>query len=262
MAEVADPQEDAVARRLMAQVAHAKSSSFIALLDADGHVLDVNPAALIAGGVDRAEVDRPAAVDDARGGRRRPTRTSATLERAVARGRRRPLRPLRRRRPRRAARRARHARPPAAPAARARRAGRLHRRRGPHDHRPQARRAAARAPERRALGADRAPRARARLPRAAARRALARPARAAAGRDHALRAAAALATRRRTLRAQVVNIRLAALGALEQINDMLEQVKADHGEARLALVDADLARAVRTVAESVRAAGRGSRASS
>ena len=48
---------------------------------------------------------------------------------------------------------------------------------------------------------------------------------------------------------QVVNIRLAALSALEQINDMLEQVKADHGEARLALVDADLARAVRTVAE-------------
>ena len=41
-------------------------------------------------------------------------------------------------------------------------------------------------------------------------------------------------------RAQVVNIRIAALGALEQINDMLEQVKADHGEARLTLVDADL----------------------
>ena len=46
-----------------------------------------------------------------------------------------------------------------------------------------------------------------------------------------------------------MNIRLAALSALEQINDMLEQVKADHGEARLTLVDADLARAVRTVAE-------------
>jgi two-component sensor histidine kinase len=52
------------------------------------------------------------------------------------------------------------------------------------------------------------------------------------------------------LRAQVANIRLAALSALEQINDMLEQVKADHGEARLSLVDADLARAVRTVSES------------
>jgi PAS domain S-box-containing protein len=52
------------------------------------------------------------------------------------------------------------------------------------------------------------------------------------------------------VRAQVVNIRVAALGALEQINDMLEQVKSDHGEARLSVVDADLARAVRTVAES------------
>jgi signal transduction histidine kinase len=52
------------------------------------------------------------------------------------------------------------------------------------------------------------------------------------------------------VRAQAVNIRMAALGALEQINDMLEQVKADHGETQLALMDADLARAVRTVAES------------
>src|SRR4051794_756770 len=56
MAEVEGPQEDPVTRRLMAQVAHAKSSSFIVLLDIEGHVLDVNPAALIAGGVDRAEV--------------------------------------------------------------------------------------------------------------------------------------------------------------------------------------------------------------
>src|SRR4051794_21892713 len=56
MAEVEGAQEDPVTRRLMAQVAHAKSSSFIALLDGDGHVLDVNPAALIAGGVDRTEV--------------------------------------------------------------------------------------------------------------------------------------------------------------------------------------------------------------
>src|SRR3954454_21644671 len=56
MADVKVPQEDPATRRLMAQVAHAKSSSFIALLDADGHVLDVNPAALLAGGVDRSEV--------------------------------------------------------------------------------------------------------------------------------------------------------------------------------------------------------------
>src|ERR1700754_4285174 len=56
IAAVADFQEDPVTRRLMAQVAHAKSSSFIALLDGEGHILDVNPAALIAGGVARAEV--------------------------------------------------------------------------------------------------------------------------------------------------------------------------------------------------------------
>src|SRR3954468_4308321 len=55
-AEADDPQQDPVTRGLMAQVAHEKSSSFIALLDRDGHLLDVNPAALIAGGVDRSEV--------------------------------------------------------------------------------------------------------------------------------------------------------------------------------------------------------------
>src|SRR5918997_1512077 len=49
-------REDSVTRALMAQVAHAKSSSFIALLDAEGNVLDVNPAALISGGLDQAEV--------------------------------------------------------------------------------------------------------------------------------------------------------------------------------------------------------------
>src|SRR5688572_7332468 len=49
-------REDPETRRLMAQVAHAKSSSFIVLLDSAGSVLDVNPAALIAGGVERAEV--------------------------------------------------------------------------------------------------------------------------------------------------------------------------------------------------------------
>src|SRR3954468_18298404 len=56
MGEVADPHEDVVARQLMAQVAHAKSSSFMALLHASGHVLHVNPAAQIAGGVDLSEV--------------------------------------------------------------------------------------------------------------------------------------------------------------------------------------------------------------
>src|SRR3954451_5607267 len=56
IAEVADPQSDDVTRGLMAQVAQEKSSSFIALLDREGRLLDVNPAALIAGGVDRSEV--------------------------------------------------------------------------------------------------------------------------------------------------------------------------------------------------------------
>jgi signal transduction histidine kinase len=44
-------------------------------------------------------------------------------------------------------------------------------------------------------------------------------------------------------------IRLAALDALEQVDAMLEQVRRDHGEARLALVDDDLAASVRAVAE-------------
>jgi PAS domain S-box-containing protein len=56
MAEVEDPQDDPIARQLMAHVAHTKSSSFIVLMDADGRVLDVNPQALISGGVDRAQV--------------------------------------------------------------------------------------------------------------------------------------------------------------------------------------------------------------
>src|SRR3954452_5777954 len=56
LAEVPDPQQDAVTRQVMAQVAHAKSSSFTALLNEHGQVLDVNPAALIAGGLDRSEV--------------------------------------------------------------------------------------------------------------------------------------------------------------------------------------------------------------
>src|SRR3954451_21239919 len=59
LAEVRDGAEDPIALQLMAQVAHAKSSSFLALLDAEGHVLDVNPAALIAGTVDRLEVAGP-----------------------------------------------------------------------------------------------------------------------------------------------------------------------------------------------------------
>src|SRR3954471_9950377 len=56
LADVEGAPDDVESRRLMAAFLHAKSTSFIALLDAEGYVLDVNPAALIAGGVDRPEV--------------------------------------------------------------------------------------------------------------------------------------------------------------------------------------------------------------
>ena len=54
---------------------------------------------------------------------------------------------------------------------------------------------------------------------------------------------------RGALEAETQGIRLAALDALEQVDAMLEQVRRDHGEARLALVDDDLAGVVRSVAE-------------
>jgi PAS domain S-box-containing protein len=54
--DVADPESDAESRRLMAQVALAKSTSFIALLRADGRLLDVTDAPLTSAGLDRHEV--------------------------------------------------------------------------------------------------------------------------------------------------------------------------------------------------------------
>ena len=51
------------------------------------------------------------------------------------------------------------------------------------------------------------------------------------------------------LDAEAQGIRLAALDALEQVDAMLDQVRSDHGETRLALVDDDLAASVRAVAE-------------
>ena len=44
VAELDGPPEDAESQRLMASVLHAKSASFISLLDSKGFVLDVNPA--------------------------------------------------------------------------------------------------------------------------------------------------------------------------------------------------------------------------
>ncbi|WP_270024606.1 sensor histidine kinase [Solirubrobacter phytolaccae] len=248
MLEVEGPQEDASTRRLMAQVAHAKSSSFIALLDGEGHVLDVNPAALIAGGLDRGEViglplwatpwwaktDDAAvsalrqAVSGAAAGRFARFDVDVQIEGAgqgmgtldLL------LRPLRgrdgqvafvvaegraitdRKRVEQ-----RLAQQNAELSALTQRLARV------HDYRE------------RLLGEL----------------------------SHDLRAPLQVVITRseqllrgqpdESARGQLVSMRLAALSALEQINDMLEQVKADHGEARLTLVDADLAQAVRTVAE-------------
>jgi PAS domain S-box-containing protein len=246
IAEIHDPHADLVASQLMAQVAHAKSSSFMALLFASGHVLDVNPAALISGGVDLSEVvglplwTTPwwaasssdaavvrTAVREAAGGRfarfdigvHVAGREPETLDLMV--------RPLRGRDGRvafivaegrnitdRKRVEERLSRQNAELSALTERLARV------HDYRE------------RLLGEL----------------------------SHDLRAPlqAVIARSEQLLRSepvpdvrsQVMNIRIAALGALEQVSDMLEQVKADHGETRLALVDADLARAVRTVAES------------
>ena len=56
-------------------------------------------------------------------------------------------------------------------------------------------------------------------------------------------------TRGRSVDDETQGIRLAALDALEQVDAMLEQVRRDHGEARLSLVDDDLATVVRSVTE-------------
>jgi signal transduction histidine kinase len=56
LAEVGDPENDPESRRLMAQVALAKSTSFIALLQPDGRLLDVTDAPLTSAGIDRQEV--------------------------------------------------------------------------------------------------------------------------------------------------------------------------------------------------------------
>jgi signal transduction histidine kinase len=248
MAEVAHPQEDPITRQLMAQVAHAKSSSFMALLDGAGHVLDVNPAALIAGGLDRGEVvglplwttpwwlaaspsapgELRAAITAAMQGRFTRFDVDVAIEGAGSANGTLDLllRPLRGRdglvafivaegRPITDRKRVeqRLARQNAELSALTQRLARV------HDYRE------------RLLGEL----------------------------SHDLRAPLQVVVTRsdqvlrgqpdEQLRAQIVNIRLAALSALEQINDMLEQVKADHGETQLTLVDSDLAQAVRTVAE-------------
>jgi PAS domain S-box-containing protein len=250
-ARLAEPEagaSDQLTRQLMAQVVHAKSSSFVALLDSEGRVLDVSPAALISGGLDRSEViglplwatrwwseaaDEVVAflrqaVKSATEGRLArfdidvaldtTGRGSGTLDFV--------LRPLRGRDGhlafvmaegrsitdrRRVEQRLAHQN--AELSALTERLARV------HDYRE------------RLLGEL----------------------------SHDLRAPLNVVITRterlmrdrvtESVRNQLAGIRIAALDSLEQVNDMLEQVKADHGETRLELVDADLARAVRTVSE-------------
>ena len=249
IAEVDSLQEDGVARQLMAQVAHAKSSSFIVLLDAGGNVLDVNPAALIAGGLDRTEVvGLPFWMTpwwcEAR------AKTVSMLEQAVL-----------------ASTKGRFSRFDIE--VRIEAAGRVN---GTLDLllRPLRGRdgqvvftvAEGRAVTDRKRVEQRLARQNAELSALTERLARVHDyrERLLGELSHDLRAPLHVVVTRaeqmlhtdpdEDLQAQIFNIRVAALGALEQINDMLEQVKADHGEARLSVVDADLARAVRTVADS------------
>src|SRR3954447_14010851 len=248
IAQVEDFDDDAIARRLMASVAHAKSSGFMALVAGSGNVLDVNPAALISGGVGRAEVlGLPlwmtawwSDVDDA---------AVQALERAVV-----------------AAGKGRHARFDVD--VRMLGSGQptgtldllLRPLRG-RDGQVAFIVAEGRSITDRKLVEKRLAQQNAEL--SALTQRLARVhdyrERLLGELSHDLKAPLQIVITRtdqmlRTdpepdFRAQLVSIRLAALSALEQISDMLEQVKADHGEARLTLVEADLAQAVRTVAE-------------
>jgi PAS domain S-box-containing protein len=247
-AEVADPEHDDLTRGLMAQVAHEKSSSFIALLDRDGRLLDVNPAALIAGGADRSEViGLPLWATTWWDGMGHDT--MRLLQRSVV----------------------------------AAASGRFTRfdvdvnllgspeDRGTMDLilRPLRGRdgqvafviAEGLAITDRKRVEQRLERQNAELSALSERLARVHDyrERLLAELSHDLRAPLQVVITRveqmlrgdpaEEARAQLVSIRVAALGALEQINDMLEQVKADHGQARLALADADLARVVQTVAE-------------
>jgi signal transduction histidine kinase len=241
-------KDEAATRALMAQVAHAKSSSFIALLDNQGCVLDVNPAALIAGGVDRSEViglplwttpwwlsagteviqTLEGAVLAAAAGRlarldieireANSDRLDGTLDLV--------LRPLRGRN--------------------GQIAFIVAEGRSITDRKLVERRLARNNSELSAL-TDRLARVHDYRERLVGEL------------SHDLRAPLQVVITRseqilRTLsdaalHGQIAAMRLAALDALEQINNMQEQVRSDHGEARLTLVEADLAQAVRAVTE-------------
>jgi signal transduction histidine kinase/FixJ family two-component response regulator len=245
--EVADPESDPEARRLMAQVALAKATSFIALLQADGRILDVTDAPLTSAGIDRHEVvgellwqtpwcrhskdvqaDLRRAVELAADGRlarfdvELMMGSGGTVSETVDLV----LRPLR-----------------------------------GGDGRVSLILAEGRQVSDRKRAEERIARQNAELSVLTDR--LARihhfRERLLAELSHDLRAPLQIVlTRAERLRrnrrgraqeTETQGIRLAALDALEQVDGMLEQVRRDHGEARLALVDDDLAAVVRSVAE-------------
>jgi signal transduction histidine kinase len=245
--EVADPEIDHEARRLMAQVALAKATSFIALLRADGRLLDVTDSPLTSAGLDRHEVighllwqtpwcrhsedvqaDLRRAVELAADGRfarfdvELMMGSGGTVSETVDLV----LRPLR-----------------------------------GVDGRVAFIVAEGRQVSDRKRAEERIARQNAELSVLTDR--LARihhfRERLLAELSHDLRAPLQIVlTRAERLRrhhrgdeveTEMQGVRLAALDALEQVDAMLEQVRRDHGEARLALVDDDLAASVRAVAE-------------
>jgi signal transduction histidine kinase len=244
--DVADPETDPEARRLMAQVALAKATSFIALLRADGRLLDVTDAPLTSAGLDRHEVighllwqtpwcrhseavqaDLRRAVELAADGRfarfdvELMLGSAGTVSETVDLV----LRPLR--------------------GADGRVAFIVAEGRQVSDRKRAEERIARQNAELSVL-TDRLARIHHFRERLLAEL------------SHDLRAplqvvltrAERLRRRRgRALEAEAQGIRLSALDALEQVDAMLEQVRRDHGEARLALVDDDLTAVVRAVAD-------------
>jgi len=245
--EIADPESDPEARRLMAQVALAKATSFIALLRADGRLLDVTDSPLTSAGLDRHEVighllwqtpwcrhsedvqaDLRRAVELAADGRfarfdvELMMGSGGTVSETVDLV----LRPLR-----------------------------------GVNGRVEFIVAEGRQVSDRKRAEERIARQNAELSVLTDR--LARihhfRERLLAELSHDLRAPLQIVLTRaerlrrnrrgRALEAETQGIRLAALDALEQVDAMLEQVRRDHGEARLSLVDDDLAAVVRSVAE-------------
>jgi signal transduction histidine kinase len=246
LAEVADAESDPEARRLMAQVALAKSTSFIALLLPDGRLLDVTDAPLTSAGIDRHEVvghllwqtpwcrhsddvqaDLRRAVELAVDGRfarfdvELMMGSGGTVSETVDLV----LRPLR--------------------GADGKVAFIVAEGRQVSDRKRAEERIARQNAELSVL-TDRLARIHHFRERLLAELShdLRAPLQIVLTRSERLRR-----RRGRTFEAEAQGIRLAALDALEQVDAMLEQVRRDHGEARLALVDDNLAAVVRAVAE-------------